>query len=106
MSRQIGDEAGTFAVARPDIASQVRYRKAREIANGIHTLRHGEMELPAVKLVTTCPACLQGLSRYREESGLTPDYVVIELARRLMGEEWEKGFIERVKAGGIEQVLL
>ncbi|GAB6039823.1 DUF3683 domain-containing protein [Endothiovibrio diazotrophicus] len=99
-------EAGTFAVSRPDIASQVRHRKSREIANGIHAL-HGEAEeMPEVKLLTTCPACLQGLSRYREESGLTPDYVVIELAKRLMGEEWQSAFIDRVKAGGIEQILL
>ena len=99
-------EAGTFAVSRPDISSQVRHRKSQEIAKGIHALRGEADTKPEVKLLTTCPACLQGLSRYREESGLTPDYVVIELAKRMMGEDWEKSFTERVKSGGIEQILL
>ncbi|GAB6039805.1 DUF3400 domain-containing protein [Endothiovibrio diazotrophicus] len=99
-------EAGTFAVSRPDVASQVRHRKAREIANGIHALHGNAEEMPEVKPLTTCLACLQGLSRCRDEGGLTPDYVVIELAMRLMGENRQNAFINRVNGGGIEQVLL
>ena len=59
-----------------------------------------------MKLLTSCPACQQGLSRYEHDTGLQTEYVVIELAKRILGEKWEKQFIENVKKGGIERVLL
>jgi len=100
-------EAGTFAVARPDIASQVRFRKLEELQKGIQSLT-GDTEAHDgnVKLLTSCPACQQGLSRYRNDTGLETDYIVVELANRLLGEHWQKQFIENAKHGGIEQVLL
>jgi len=100
-------EAGTFATARPDIATQVRFRKDEELRKGIEAftgerkVRHGE-----VKILTSCPACQQGLSRYENTTGLKTDYIVIELANRLLGEEWQKHFVEEVRQGGIERVLL
>jgi FAD/FMN-containing dehydrogenase/Fe-S oxidoreductase len=100
-------EAGTFAVARPDIATQVRFRKREELHRGIEqltgerTAHHGE-----VKLLTSCPACVQGLSRYREDTGLQTDYIVVELANRLLGKDWQARFIENARHGGIERVLL
>jgi len=100
-------EAGTFAVARPDIATQVRFRKQEELHKGITQLTgkprsdHGE-----VKLLTACPACQQGLSRYREDTGLETDYIVVELVRARLGENWQETFIERASQGGIERVLL
>jgi hypothetical protein len=59
-----------------------------------------------VKLLTSCPACQQGLSRYRDDTGLETDYIVVELANRLLGDNWQKQFIQNVTHGGIEQVLL
>jgi FAD/FMN-containing dehydrogenase/Fe-S oxidoreductase len=100
-------EAGTFAVARPDIATQVRFRKREELHRGIEqltgrpTVRDGE-----VKLLTSCPACVQGLSRYRDDTGLQTDYIVVELANRLLGENWQKRFVDDARRGGIERVLL
>jgi FAD/FMN-containing dehydrogenase/Fe-S oxidoreductase len=98
-------EAGTFAISRPDIATQVRFRKQEEIEKGIARL-DVLGESGRVKLLTTCPGCLQGLSRYRDEVDLEPDYIVTELAQRRLGEGWEQRFVERVKSGGIERVLL
>ncbi len=57
-------------------------------------------------MLTSCPACQQGLSRYENDTGLETEYIVIELANRILGEKWEKEFIEKVKKGGIERVLL
>ena len=56
-------EAGTFAVSRPDIATQVRYRKEEELFANITELT-GEpvAEKNKVKLLTACPACQQALS--------------------------------------------
>jgi Fe-S oxidoreductase len=100
-------EAGTFAVARPDIATQVRFRKEQELKRGLRLLTGAESVARAnVKLLTSCPACQQGLLRYADETGLATDYIVVELANRLIGEGWQKDFIERVRAGSIERVLL
>ena len=57
-------------------------------------------------MLTSCPACQQGLSRYVNDTGLETDYIVVELANRLLGEQWQNDFTERVKNGGIERVLL
>ncbi|HEY5790207.1 MAG TPA: DUF3683 domain-containing protein, partial [Gammaproteobacteria bacterium] len=75
-------EAGTFAVARPDIATQVRSRKEEELHKGIAALGGGRAGGPEVRLLTSCPVCQQGLSRYREVTGLDTRYPVVELARR------------------------
>lgn len=100
-------EAGTFAVARPDIATQVRFRKEEEITKGIVALTGEEKAKNGnVKMLTSCPACQQGLSRYTEDTGIETDYIVVEVAKHVMGENWHTQFIDKVKSGGIERVLL
>ena len=59
-----------------------------------------------VKMLTSCPACQQGLSRYEDDTGLKSDYIVVELARRKLGDGWQQRFVDRAKSGGIERVLL
>ncbi len=95
-------ESGMFAVKRPDIATQVRFRKLEEIEKG-------KAKLPAdepVKILTSCPSCLQGLNRYRDEANISADYVVIEMAKYLLGENWQNEFVQKASNGGIEKVLL
>ncbi|MDR0781659.1 MAG: DUF3683 domain-containing protein [Pseudomonadales bacterium] len=100
-------EAGTFATARPDIATQVRFRKAEELHKGITALTGASTTTPnKVKLLTSCPACQLGLSRYQEETGLETTYMVVELARAYWGEDWQRAFPAAVNNGGLEQVLL
>ena len=100
-------EAGTLGTARPDIANQLRFRKAEELHKGIATLTGKEkVESDQVKLLTSCPACQQGLSRYGDETGLQTDYIVVELAKHLLGEGWRQHFIQQARNGGIERVLL
>lgn len=97
-------EAGTFAIARPDIATQVRYRKQQEILANLEQLPASEQP---VKMLTACPACQQGLSRYREETGIEPTYIVVELARDRLGAQWQTDFLHRLQnEDGIERVLL
>ncbi|MGD8515275.1 MAG: DUF3400 domain-containing protein, partial [Granulosicoccaceae bacterium] len=98
-------EAGTFAVNRPDIATQVRYRKLEELNMGIEQMREQHGSRPE-KILTSCPACKQGLSRYGDDTDLEVDYIVVELARQLNGDDWEKDFIANISRGGIERVLL
>jgi Fe-S oxidoreductase len=99
-------ESGTFAVTRPDIATQVRFRKEEELRAGIAGYTGEQKTRGEVKILTSCPACQQGLSRYTDATGIESDYIVVELANRQLGEGWQQRFIERAKNGGIERVLL
>ncbi len=98
-------ESGTLAVARPDISTQVRFRKQEEIEAGAAALREGDTSAP-VKVLTSCPSCLQGLSRYSDDGNVEADYIVVELARHLLGEDWMPKYVETANRGGIERVLL
>jgi len=97
-------EAGTFAASRPDIATQVRFRKSEEINRVADSLRGPETQ--AVKILTSCPSCLQGMLRYSEDSKVEADYIVVELAKLKLGENWMAEFIAKANDGGIERVLL
>ena len=103
-------ESGTLAVTRPDISTQVRFRKEEELRKGEAALRAtGALgERDNVKILTSCPSCLQGLARYADDlaSGLLEaDYIVVEMARRILGEHWMPDYVAQANAGGIERVL-
>ncbi len=100
-------EAGTLAVSRPDIATQIRFRKEQELRQGVRALTGSErVSADEVKILTSCPACQQGLSRYESDTGLKSDYIVVELANRKLGDGWQQRLVERARSGGIERVLL
>ncbi|TJZ69385.1 DUF3683 domain-containing protein [Chitiniphilus eburneus] len=99
-------ESGTFAVARPDISTQVRFRKQEEMQKGADKLREESGAQTPVKILTSCPSCLQGLSRYNDDSGTEADYIVIEIAKHILGSDWQAQYVERARNGGIERVLL
>jgi Fe-S oxidoreductase len=142
-------ESGTLAVTRPDISTQVRFRKEEEIRKGAAKLRGipvvadaganainmanaaaGAAGAPAgsvlkagdgpqpngangangsptdVKILTSCPSCLQGLSRYNEDANVEADYIVVEIARHVLGENWMADYVQRANNGGIERVLV
>ena len=104
-------ESGTLGVTRPDISTQVRFRKEEEI-------RKGEAQLRAsgavgaqdnIKILTSCPSCLQGITRYGNDlqNGLLEaDYIVIEMAKQILGENWLPEYVQRANQGGIERVLV
>jgi FAD/FMN-containing dehydrogenase/Fe-S oxidoreductase len=107
LSERCCGEAGTFAVARPDVATQVRFRKAEELSRSVKNLTgQARAEAGNLKIVTSCPACQQGLARYADETGLDTDYMVVELANHILGENWQARFVEQATRGGIERVLL
>ena len=59
-----------------------------------------------LKVLIFCPVCLQGLSRYSDDNGMDADYIVVELARKLLGEDWMAKFLGKAGQDGIERVLL
>ncbi|PKO25813.1 MAG: FAD-linked oxidase [Betaproteobacteria bacterium HGW-Betaproteobacteria-8] len=100
-------ESGSFAVARPDIATQVKMRKQEELEKGMEKLglTPGAPE-QEVKILTSCPSCLQGLARYGEDTGVQADYIVVEMAKHILGEDWMQEYVKKANNGGIEKVLL
>ena len=95
-------EAGTFAVARPDIATQVRQRKAAELTREANRPDYAP---PPEKILTSCPSCYQGLSRYQPDSGLETRFLAVELAERLLGPAWKQTLLQEVRDAGVENVL-
>lgn len=104
-------ESGTLGVTRPDIATQVRFSKEESIRKGEAALRANGSVGPMdnVKMLTSCPSCLQGLKRYEDDlqTGLLEaDYIVVEMARQILGKAWMPDYVARANAGGIERVLV
>ncbi len=112
-------ESGTLGVTRPDIATQVRFRKEEELRQDEVALRElqkvaGHTDLSKkgqdnIKILTSCPSCLQGLSRYQDDlqNGLLEaDYIVVEMARKILGEQWMPEYVKAANNGGIERVLV
>ena len=117
-SKRCCGESGTLGVTRPDISTQIRFRKEEELRKNEAELRNRMQaagQAPAatgagnVKILTSCPSCLQGLTRYGDDlqNGLLEaDYIVVEMARHILGEQWLPEYVERANSGGIERVLV
>jgi hypothetical protein len=92
-------------MTRPDVSTQVRFRKEQEVRFGVDQLRaaghRGE-----VKMLTSCPSCLQGLQRFNDDADMDADYIVVEIAKNLLGADWLPEYVRRANNGGIERVLV
>jgi FAD/FMN-containing dehydrogenase/Fe-S oxidoreductase len=104
-------ESGTLGVTRPDISTQVRFRKEEEIQKGEAVLRASGAvgQQDNIKILTSCPSCLQGLTRYGDDLNnglLEADYIVVEMARQILGKDWLPEYVARANQGGIERVLV
>ena len=104
-------ESGTLGVTRPDISTQVRFRKEEELRRDEAALRAtgAIAEKGPVKILTSCPSCYQGLTRYTGDLNnglLEADYIVVEMANLILGQDWMPDYVERANDGGIERVLV
>ncbi len=103
-------ESGTLGVTRPDIATQIRFRKEAELRLNETSLAQMSGQSPgSVKVLTSCPSCLQGLSRYGQDlqNGLLEaDYIVVEMAKHILGDNWMPAYVAAANDGGIERVLV
>jgi Fe-S oxidoreductase len=98
-------ESGTLAISRPDVSTQVRFRKEQEMRAGAGALR-ADGFAGDVRILTSCPSCLQGLARYGDDAGTDADYIVVEIARRVLGGNWMADYVAGASQGGIERVLV
>ena len=79
-----------------------------EMTKGADKLRADGFE-GDIKILTSCPSCLQGLSRYGNDLNnglLEADYIVVEMAQHILGADWMPAYVEAANRGGIERVLL
>jgi Fe-S oxidoreductase len=124
-SKRCCGESGTLGVTRPDISTQIRFRKEEELKKDEQALRRitagllpdregvaavaPSAEKGNLKILTSCPSCLQGLSRYGgdlQNGLLEADYIVVEMANQLLGADWMPEYVELANRGGIERVLV
>ena len=92
------------AFARKRSCARTRPRCARRSPR-----RAGAPAKGNLKILTSCPSCLQGLQRYKGDltNGLLEaDYIVVEMANRILGEDWLPEYVARANDGGIERVLV
>jgi Fe-S oxidoreductase len=90
-------------VSRPDIAKQVKFKKEIEIKKDLMVITGKQKAKKGIKMLTTCPACRQGLSRYKSSTGISPVYPIEIIAQEKLGPNWQDDFISNVN---IEKVLL
>jgi Fe-S oxidoreductase len=93
------------------VSTQVRFRKTEEIRKGEAALRASGAvgAQDNIKMLTSCPSCLQGVSRYENDltTGLLEaDYIVVEMCKQILGDNWLPEYVARANAGGIERVLV
>ena len=93
-------EGGTLALSTPEISNELRSRKGSNIFKA--TGKKGKTEV-----LTTCPSCVQGLSRIQGKISVTGKSLAVYLAETYLGKNWKKEFIRDVKRdGGIERIIL
>jgi FAD/FMN-containing dehydrogenase/Fe-S oxidoreductase len=110
-SKRCCGESGGLATSRPDVSTQIRFRKEEEIRKGEAELRDMGAVAPKqnVKILTSCPSCLMGLNRYQDDlkNGLLEaDYIVVEMANQILGDQWMPKYVAEANNGGIERVLV
>jgi hypothetical protein len=46
------------------------------------------------------------LARFTDDAGTDADYIVVEMARRVLGADWLPEYVKAANNGGIERVLV
>ena len=91
-------EGGTLALSTPDIANTLRERKKEN-------LLVTEPRDHNITILTTCPSCVQGLTRIDGTVSVKGKSLVVYCAEQFLGQNWQKEFLREVKKGGYETIL-
>src|SRR6056297_1154151 len=91
-------EGGTLALSTPDIANTLRERKKENIL----ATEPGDHN---ITVLTTCPSCVQGLTRVDGTVSVKGKSLVVYCAEQFLGQNWQKDFLREVKKGGYETIL-
>ncbi len=91
-------EGGTLALSTPDIANTLRERKKENIMIAEPGGKHQT-------ILTTCPSCVQGLTRIDNPLHVRGKSLVVYCAEKFIGHHWQKKFLRDVTKGGYEYIL-
>ncbi len=93
-------EGGTMSLSTPHISNSLRERKQN---NFISLLGKRDN----VTILTTCPMCVNGLSKINGKLSVNGKAMSVYLAETFLGKNWKKDFIRSVtKNDGIERIIL
>ncbi len=93
-------EGGTMSLSTPVISNSLRERKASNIYSFLEKREN-------VTVLTTCPSCVQGLSKINGKSDVRGKSLVVYLAETFLGKNWKKQMVSDViKKEGIERIIL
>ncbi len=92
-------EGGTMALSTPEIAGVLRDRKEANIREVCKDAR--------VEVLTTCPSCMQGLSKIHGQTAVTGKSLVVYLAEKHLGPRWKQEFIKTIRKtkGSVDRTL-
>ena len=93
-------EGGTMSLSAPSISNSLRERKSSNIS-----LLLGKKD--DITVITTCPSCVQGLSKINIKNSVKGKAMAVYLAEVFLGKSWKKDFISNItKKDGIERIIL
>jgi FAD/FMN-containing dehydrogenase/Fe-S oxidoreductase len=93
-------EGGTMSLSTPSISNSLRERKSINISSFFEKREN-------ITIITTCPSCVQGLSKINSKNSVTGKAMSVYLAEIFLGRGWKKNFISSVvKKDGIERIIL
>jgi FAD/FMN-containing dehydrogenase/Fe-S oxidoreductase len=93
-------EGGTMSLSTPSISNSLRERKAFNISAMLDKKEN-------ITVITTCPSCVQGLSKINNKTSVTGKAMSVYLAEIFLGRGWKKNFLSSVvKKEGIERIIL
>ncbi len=93
-------EGGTMSLSTPDISNTLRSRKKDNI------ISNSNLKKNKATVLTTCPSCVQGLSKIQDKVSIKGKHLTVFLAEQFLGKGWQKKFIKEVKNQGIEKILM
>jgi Fe-S oxidoreductase len=89
-----------MSLSTPDISNSLRNRKSSNIDSHFRKKEN-------VTVLTTCPSCVQGLSRINDRISVSGKSMVVFLAESFLGKNWKREFLsDVVKKEGIERIIL
>ena len=91
-------DAGTLALSRPDISCVLRRRKADGLKPPSAT--------GTAEILTTCPSCVAGLSKLRKGRQISGKSLIVRVAERTLGMEWQQSFLRTIRKGGVQRIPL
>lgn len=93
-------EGGTMSLSTPAISNSLRSRKSYNIYSALERKEK-------VTVLTTCPSCVQGLSKINGRSGVTGKALSVYIAETFLGKNWKRKALSDIrKKEGIERIIL